>query len=326
MADTEDTEMTDKFSDLLHREWKTFPSSSSSSSSPPFRIMYFNLLASGLGDDQFPDRVDVVRKEKRFPLALREIERWNCDIVCLCECNHFEDFWIKEMTKLGYTQHVRLPKMFSPCEYFGAPPDGSAVFFRPRFNLVNDLSFYFFDKKPMILVVVKDVEGGEGKELAIGVTHLKAFEKNYETRGKEVKEGLGRMEFLAGKRDPKEVPIIFGGDFNEGEGGVVERAVKASKLGLKSSHDTHHPVYTAMDLKATWNVRNKVPGCSPGAFRGLLDYVFYTQEKFNLIGIAEEPNFDDLLTLHKEGKDALGIPNSRYPSDHIAQVCEFQWK
>jgi len=293
--------------------------------------MYFNILASGLGDSQFYDRKEIMDWKQRFPLVLKEIQRYDCHIVCLCECNHFEDYWVGAMKQLGYTSFVRVAKNISPCARYPfsfsltqEPPDGSVIFVRERFKIAQNLSFCCQDTKPVGMCVLIDRKAF-GRKVVVGVTHLKAFEDHWRKRMLEIDEGVKAIERLSKRGKLSSLPAIFGGDWNEEERGGVEKVVKASKLDLVSSHDSYHPLYTAMDLKATWNTKRRIEGVPWGGFRGMLDYVYYSRNSFALVGVAKEPKFQDIVNLHKQGNDYFGIPNCHYPSDHVAQVCEFEW-
>ena len=55
------------------------------------------------------------------------------DIVCLEEVNHYEDFFRPALEPLGY-RGVYCAKPKSPCERFGYPGDGTAVFFQVKLS------------------------------------------------------------------------------------------------------------------------------------------------------------------------------------------------
>lgn len=64
----------------------------------------------------------------RLPLVLEEILASRADVACLQEVNHFDDL-AAALAPVGYTGFFH-PKPGSPCERYGFPPDGLAVFVR----------------------------------------------------------------------------------------------------------------------------------------------------------------------------------------------------
>ena len=78
---------------LLHR---VFQSCGLASDTKGIVVMQFNVLADGMGEDQFKHLLaaEFVHPH-RFELALLEVDRVEPDVICLQEVNHFHDFWEK---------------------------------------------------------------------------------------------------------------------------------------------------------------------------------------------------------------------------------------
>ena len=65
------------------------------------RILSFNVLADGLaqtGNFTYP-APSVLTWKIRFPLLMTEIRQVSPDIICLAECNHYEDCWLSALEK-----------------------------------------------------------------------------------------------------------------------------------------------------------------------------------------------------------------------------------
>jgi mRNA deadenylase 3'-5' endonuclease subunit Ccr4 len=148
------------------------------------RVLTWNVLADGLAQHggwthlPSPD-APALAWQQRFPRLLAEVAAARADIVCLQECNRFEDAWLPAMQRLGY-EGRRWRKPRSPCERYGADADGLALFWRRgRLRLASDgggsssasssPSFYFYAgayrhlaPSPAALATVEEEEGGGG--------------------------------------------------------------------------------------------------------------------------------------------------------------------
>ena len=89
---------------------------------------------------------------------LGEILRSKADIVCLEEVDHFQDFFVPELSQHGF-EGVFKPKIDSPCVYMqpNSGPDGCALFFRSA-------KFSLLEKKELVL---KDPTGVDSHQVAI---------------------------------------------------------------------------------------------------------------------------------------------------------------
>lgn len=69
--------------------------------------------------------------EVRKLQLLAEIVRSNAEVITLQECDHFHDFFLPALQKMGY-DGIFCPKANSACLYTGWYPDGVAVFWKTR--------------------------------------------------------------------------------------------------------------------------------------------------------------------------------------------------
>ena len=111
------------------------------------RIMEFNIMADGLSalDKRYGDfsRVSVsglawdVRKKQ----LIHEISQYRPDVVTLQECDHYYDFFLPEMNKIGYDGYFA-SKPMSQCLEVSNRADGSVMFIhRKRVRCLSMQSF-----------------------------------------------------------------------------------------------------------------------------------------------------------------------------------------
>ena len=100
------------------------------------RVQQFNILADGLSGLR-PDlgafsrisKSQLQWTDRRYKL-LHEIIQYSPDVVTLQECDHFHDFFLPEMRRLGYCGYFA-PKPTSKCMDVSDVSDGCAIFVRP---------------------------------------------------------------------------------------------------------------------------------------------------------------------------------------------------
>ena len=132
-------------------------------------------------------------------------------------------------------------------------------------------------------------------------------------------------------------PPVGGSDFvNYGadKGGGAEgclvlddyRVGLAAQTTFTSSYENKPLKYSAQDFGTLFNRFDPpygLPGAPPGGWMDVIDYLYHTPALVSRRTL-EEPRFDP-WTEGSEVPPAYGIPNSRYPSDHIALVAEYGW-
>lgn len=239
--------------------------------------------------------------DHRKGLILSEIQRSGADIVCLEEVDHYHDFLMPEMTKLGYDGlYASKPK--SACLSFPGNngPDGCALFYRKSV-------LTFMDKKE-----IRYTEGGRpSNQLAlvlklafherpfcVAVTHLKA--KDFPTE--RLQQGQQLMAIV--NQFAQGAPIVVCGDFNASPAEPVYQHMLSHNLAsayciaLKEE-----PSFTS------WKFR---PGKE---LRYTIDYIWYSRDGLALSNVLGLPSAEDI------GPDAL--PMLQYPSDHLALCAKF---
>ena len=96
------------------------------------RVFQLNTLADGLfglRNDCLQPRPSAKARswEHRRVLLLDEIKRYDADAICLQEVDHYYDFFLPELRRLGY-DGLYAPKPISPCLEVSKNCDGCAIF------------------------------------------------------------------------------------------------------------------------------------------------------------------------------------------------------
>ena len=142
-----------QFGKLLSRCWDSADEAGCGHS--PWRFLSWNVLKDG-GTGQFEDGNERgLQWENRSLMELEEIRRSNADIVCLCECDRFAEFWLPELRACGYELGARMPSRRGSSE----KPSGATIFARAaRFENRKEFSFVCakgpdFSRRPAACVV-----------------------------------------------------------------------------------------------------------------------------------------------------------------------------
>lgn len=269
---------------------------------------------------------DYLQWTYRKPLILQEILRSGADIVCLQEVDHFKDYLKPELSLKGF-EGMFFPKPDSPCTQYqpNNGPDGCALFYRSSM-------FNFLEKKDVILkredgvnshqvaILVrlnwKDEDESDkvktqnlqnnNRVICVAVTHLKAKTEGSSLRLSQGKHLLSEMCDFA-----RDNPAIICGDFNAPkEEPVYKYIAEAEKnVGVKfaSSYKQH---YEGNEPPLTsWKFR---PGKES---QYTIDYIWYTSDKLSVDSVWHIPTEEEI------GPD--GLPNLKYPSDHVALCTHF---
>ena len=96
------------------------------------RVFQLNTLADGLFGlrDDCPQSRPSERArswEHRKVLLIDEVKRYEADVICLQEVDHYYDFFLPELRRLGY-DGLYAPKPISPCLEVSKNSDGCAIF------------------------------------------------------------------------------------------------------------------------------------------------------------------------------------------------------
>jgi nocturnin len=241
-----------------------------------FRVLQLNMLAdglSGLRDDLGAfsrARAEDLSWDTRKAQLLYEILQYAPDVITLQECDHYYDFFLPELSAMGY-DGLFAPKPSSACLEVSENSDGCAIFLkRGKFSVKSAETLTFalakgdciecWDKEEdrqvraqnqVALVALCDLSGEENdqqqrQQLIICTTHLKATKNivGERTRNLEVTQLLSSVQSLFSAKvnaNGQEPLILITGDLNAapderstGYQALAYSAVKQSSLDLRS--------------------------------------------------------------------------------------------
>jgi nocturnin len=245
----------------------------------------FNVLADGLAEDggfKYASQSDL-RWNQRFPMMLEEIKRSCAHIVCLAECNHFQEDWVPAMKELGFEGVYSLKDRPETQVQYGV-----AIFYKSeRFSLQKNEPYGI---NPVQLLTRLE-EISTKKTFLVSMFHLKAKEPYFNERSSQVLSALRRLATteLVDHR-------ILCGDFN--------------------AEPTEHCIQMFSDQKdiemaeplpwTTWKVR-EIP------VKHTIDYVFYSSN------MKVHSSWLPPHNVHP----VKALPCVNYPSDHIGVAVNF---
>lgn len=316
-----------------------------------FSVLQWNTLADGLA--QHGEFIEAPPQalcwSSRSSLLLQELQQANADIVCLQEVNRFDDFFEPQLSQMEY-QGLFLPKAASPCQQYGFPPDGCAIFFkRDRFKLMQQpkgLCFQDGSQSPCNqgLLSATLVDRVSGRTLLLVCTHFKAKEGQANELIRE-HQAQQLLEFVSlelaalcsgkgngsnGSNGGGGAPhLIVCGDLNTTPDARACQALRSHPAQLASLWD--YPVEGACSGAGDDAAASPLQGAAAegeahsvaipfttwklrpgGEKRRTIDYVWYTANSLVPLQRWSMPSCTDI------GPAAL--PSLRYGSDHLA-VC-----
>lgn len=277
------------------------------------RILQWNLLSQALGEnnDNFvccPGTALGWKRRKHH--VAEEIIKYNPDVICLQEVDHF-NYLKKILSTQGY-KGLFFPKPDSPCMYIKGNngPDGCAIFYNEeKFDFIKSETrvlevWRVQSNQVALLILLKNKETDH--EICVATTHLKARNGALLStlRNEQGKDLLEFVHSHAGNR-----PLILSGDFNaEPIEPLYSTMLSHDLLTLSSAYCVNNgePLYT------TWKVREEGEICHT------IDYIFYSKHHFHVDRILEFPTGDEI----GPGR----IPSLSYPSDHFSLVSDLTLK
>ena len=285
------------------------------------RLLQFNMLAEGLSSEpdfggftQTPvDSLDF-HKFRKFRV-LKELLRYNADIIAIEECDHFDDFFLPALKLHGYDGRF-FPKRNATTLKFGADKfsDGVALVWNTKSISLKEIDHMYYESDTpgtvwsQVGVIGRFERGHCGRTFLVAATHLKAKAKpeNEERRVLQARQLLDKLDSM--KRDRENVVVM--GDFNTEP--IVEYydkqctydMIHEHPLKLKSAYKCRagsEPPYT------TCKIRKNGETCHT------IDYIFIPVDSIAL-STLEIPELSSL----PESR----LPGYSYPSDHLAIGCD----
>ena len=198
-----------------------------------FTVMQFNCLADGLAQtgDFAHCTPEELAWEPRWALMQEEIALVQPDVLFVQEMNHPEAL----AQLLPDHQLLFCPKLNSPAQKCGAPPDGCAMLLRRSYYEVLDVQVMYFQMESglnsgAIVVAARDKRNSQG--VVFSTTHLKAkaAQACEDLRCQQMQQLLTRVRgsrlMLSSRLDgAQDALVVLGGDFNSAPGRDVYSAV-----------------------------------------------------------------------------------------------------
>ncbi|CAM9457882.1 unnamed protein product [Chrysoparadoxa australica] len=281
--------------------------------------------------------------EARKWRIMEEVLRVECDVIVLCEVDHYDDFMRPLLEGCGY-RSLFVGKPASPClQYGSAQADGCCLFYKEdKLDLMSSRGFTFAHSESDSLSVESKAAAAEKlvvqnqvgllaalrckasrKELIVGATHLKASKtlQGEISRAKEAREFLDKATALRSQLGKPlesggtgaDVPVLLCGDFNATPRacsmyeGLCYREIEKHPLSLQSVYPLDDDSFT------TWKIRQGPDGKDKET-RHTIDYMLHSSgiTPLSYLGM---PSSEDL--------GAARAPSFVYPSDHFSLVATF---
>eukprot|EP00299_Pterocystis_sp_00344_P011586 c5430_g1_i2.p1 GENE.c5430_g1_i2~~c5430_g1_i2.p1 ORF type:complete len:318 (-),score=89.35 c5430_g1_i2:62-1015(-) len=290
-----------------------------------FKVMQFNVLADALsGADEhhggfIHTPFECLDWEYRKSQLLEEVKRFDPDVVCMEEVDHYDDWFQPQLASLGYSSHF-LPKAKPP------PTDGCALFYKTStFQPTTATSASVSDPQETIHITYPNASQvallvplthiSTNKQIIFSVTHLKAT-KDESGEVIRVEQATHLLDALhtTHTTTTAATPHILCADLNAqpiASGNIQPRSYQAileNSLQLDSAYRAHtgsEPDYT------TWKLRKHEAKMT-------IDYVFFSKEHFVVTELLSIPTPEEMPTNR--------LPALEYPSDHFAILAGFAWK
>jgi endonuclease/exonuclease/phosphatase family metal-dependent hydrolase len=318
------------------------PAAPTSADATTFTAMQFNLLAEGLsspphvkppfaaktqsaygGLSAVPDpEVNFDWKVRKLRL-LEEVLRYTPDVLVVEECDHFDDFLLPALRRVGY-DGCFAPKRNSPSlSVFGFYSDGTGILWRTAsFTQVATECEYLpnpdgsASARPYVLAALQPTvtaaAGSAAAPLMVAGTHLSAaFSDDAEV------ERSGQMTHLLNLVSERAASwgcrgVLLCGDLNtdpfdrpaRGPARCVP-AMLSHALGLRSSYAL--PPNEHEGLWTSWKKRGE------DEIKCCIDYIVHNSALCTT-RVLTPPDASEL--------EPARLPGRRYPSDHISLLAE----
>lgn len=192
-----------------------------SASTPVLTFVSYNMLAESLESNTTSGLAsDIASFEARRKLLANELQAWNADVYCLQEVDHFNDFVVPLMDKLGLDGEFLQRR--------GDRQDGCAIFWRrDKLRLISSSPLHFdvsgqFDRPNVAQILEFEAlhagTAGEGRSAAkdskrflVANTHILFNPKRGDIKLQQVHMTLERLWQASGHGAK---PIVYCGDFN----------------------------------------------------------------------------------------------------------------
>lgn len=308
-------------------------------SSKIFKILSYNILADCYAD---PDWLKQSKKEDlefkaRSLKILKQIQGFDCDIICLQEVDHYHDFYKKQFDDLGY-KNIYVRKL-------GPKHDGVLIGVKSdRYEIVNSVELDLnsdpeyanhpdFQRGSVALFAkIRDIQNPK-IEINVLCTHL-----YWDPKFEHVKylQTSVICKFLENKLE-KDENVVICGDFNSMPSCRLVQMLMTKNAPVKNDKETlnsegleiMNKIYSGLGSvfkrfefdnvyrhygKLTGQADREYPSYTnyTDGFKDTLDYIFFSKKDFEVKGMLKLPTPEEI--------NSKTLPNGEHPSDHLPIV------
>eukprot|EP01080_Neovahlkampfia_damariscottae_P007709 gene7709-12175_t len=321
-----------------------------------FTVMQYNILADYLCNFEYATTQSKLW-ENRKRIISKEIKFYMPDIFCLEEVQTTKFEKRKSFSNPDDHYTWFLGEFFEDYSSIykrklstkKGPEIGNAIFWKKEIfemkekyeiDLSKEISKDVSDEKtkknlinyPQVALIAKLLHLPSNQEILVTVIHTSSHYQSPHIQCCQVQCCLNKIKEIE-KQEGKSLPIVFCGDFNSGPKTEVYSLLSNGKLTddefiklyEKSYQDSFElPFNFSHDLQLTsayYDVNYEEPSIThaTSTFDGTLDYIWFSRELLTTIAVLETPKEEEI-------KKEIGLPNSRYPSDHLPLLAKFQFK
>ena len=212
---------------------------------------------------------------------MEEINRFNADILCFQEVDHYHDLFQPEISSKGFESIFKKKGDWHN--------DGLCIFYNlQKLKKINEFEVIYPGSQFAIGI---ELEYNNQRFFVLN-THLKAKEEFDDIRVQQVTCLLSYLQSL------ENLPIIICGDFNSLPRSNAYGTMFNNSIGLRSVYrQENEPAYTTVKMRKALGVKTE-------------DYIW--QRGFNIKNIISMPSLEEI--------GPSGNPGSKYPSDHFSLV------
>ncbi|XP_059800178.1 2',5'-phosphodiesterase 12 isoform X1 [Hypanus sabinus] len=316
------------------------------------RVVSYNILADVYAQTELSKTTlypycapYALHADYRQNLIKKELSGYHADILCLQEVDKhlFHDSLSPALDAFGFHGLFRIKEK---------QHEGLATFFRAsKYRLLSQHDVTFSEalaSDPLHADVLQKISANpsvkekvlqrstalqvcvlqsledSARKVCIGNTHLYWHPKGGHIRLIQIAIAFRHLHQITSEMYPN-TPIIFCGDFNSiPNSGLYEFVTKGS---ISADHhdwsSNGEEEQCPMSLTHSFELRSACgePAYTNyvGGFQGCLDYIFMDTNTFEIAEVIPFPTHEE-ITCH------VALPSVSHPSDHIALVCDLQWK
>jgi len=281
---------------------------------------------------------------------LRELERYDADVLCLQEiqADHYEQFLEPQMKALGYAGIYQQKSRESMGKV--GKIDGCATFYRESLLEVVQKQSVEYDgvaqrtiaslsmdsralnrliRGNVGLIVVFRWKEKPTDYVCVANTHIYWDPEKSDVKLFQVYALLHHLETLA-----LTCPLIVAGDFNSEPDSAVYELLSTGMVSPNHKDLQQDPVNvlsrlqlgTSLNLSSSYAILGREPEFTNYTlgYVGTLDYIWYSPDSLRVVSLLQMPDEAALFNVNGKMQQHKSIPNELWSSDHCALLCDFR--